>query len=417
MFSRVLAVSIMIVALSLVGLPALAADNCQTCHFEFEDEDGASHKFVRDIHGQKGLGCVDCHGGDPSLDDMDEVRREKDYRGVPSHLEVPRFCARCHSDAAYMHEYNPSLPTDQLEKYKTSVHGQRLFNNRDDKVANCISCHTVHEIGDAKMPHSSTHPVNLIATCGKCHSDADYMAGYGIGTGQVDDYVVSVHGVALLERNDLGAPACNDCHGNHGAAPPGVTSLSAVCGNCHAIEAGLFNTSPHEPAFAANDFPMCETCHSNHKILKPDDSMVGTHHEAVCAECHASDDGTRAFAIAGTISEALSRLVTAHGQAGEVLSEAIEKGMMTTDEEFRFKEVDQALIQARTMVHAFDADSVLSRTGPGILKADSVRVNSAALIDEYHFRRKGLGFATLFITILVVALYIKIRRIDRGLNE
>jgi ABC-type transport system involved in cytochrome c biogenesis permease subunit len=87
--------------------------------------------------------------------------------------------------------------------------------------------------------------------------------------------------------------------------------------------------------------------------------------------------------------------------------------MMTTDEEFRFKEVSQALIQAKTLVHAFNADSVTSKTAEGINKADSVVANSAALIDEYHFRRKGLGFATLFITILVVALYLKIRQIER----
>ena len=31
----------------------------------------------------------------------------------------------------------------------------------------------------------------------------------------------------------------------------------------------MFNKSPHRDAFVENDFPMCETCHSNHKILKP----------------------------------------------------------------------------------------------------------------------------------------------------
>ncbi|MFQ6007826.1 MAG: hypothetical protein ACE5K8_02640, partial [Candidatus Zixiibacteriota bacterium] len=183
-------------------------------------------------------------GGDPSLEDMDEVREVKNYRGVPSYLEVPAFCARCHSNPAYMHEYNPALPVDQLDKYKTSVHGKRLFGYRDTKVANCVSCHGVHDIGDARMPHSSTHPLNIVKTCSKCHADKAYMADYDIPTNQVVEYMQSVHGVALLERKDLGAPACNDCHGNHGAAPPGVSSLSAVCGNCHALEAELFNSSP-----------------------------------------------------------------------------------------------------------------------------------------------------------------------------
>ena len=257
--------TLLILSLSPVVLLG-ADDNCVICHQSFEDETGPSHMIERDIHIQRGLGCVDCHGGDASLEDMDEVREVADYRGVPDYLELPGFCARCHSDAAYMRNHNPSLPTDQLDKYRTSVHGQKLFGERDRKVANCISCHTVHEIGDGRLPHSSTHPLNVPATCGKCHSDDEYMAEYGIPTDQLSDFTASVHGHALLEQKDLGAPACNDCHGNHGASPPGVASLSAVCGNCHALQMDLFNNSPHRNAFAANEYPMCETCHGNHAI-------------------------------------------------------------------------------------------------------------------------------------------------------
>ena len=398
----------------LVALPmvSLAQDNnCMTCHQENEEEDGASHKIVRDVHYQNGLLCNDCHGGDPTLDDMDDVRDSRGYRGVPDYKDVPAFCARCHSDAAYMHEHNPSLPTDQLAKYKTSVHGQLLLEKGDTKVANCISCHTVHEIGDAKLPHSSTYPLNLPATCGKCHGDADYMSGYGIPIDQLDKYKQSVHGIALLEKHDLGAPACNDCHGNHGAAPPGVSSLAAVCGNCHAFQAELFNASPHKKAFTDNDFPMCEACHSNHLIVQPLDAMVGDAEPAICTECHATDDGTIGLATAASINAGIKKLVRAHNEAEFVLAEAIEKGMLTTDEEFLLKEVKQELIQARTLVHSFDSNRVVEKTKVGLNKADSVRTSSAALIDEYYFRRKGLGVATLFITIVCVALWIRIKRL------
>jgi predicted CXXCH cytochrome family protein len=391
---------------------AAPESNCITCHQSFEDEqEGPSYKIVRDIHYQKGLGCVDCHGGDPSLEDMDEVRQVKNYRGVPAHLEVPEFCARCHSDAAYMHEHNPALPVDQLDKYKTSIHGKRLFGKKDTKVANCVSCHGVHDIGDAKMPHSRTHPLNIVNTCGTCHADKAYMAGYDIPTDQVEKYTGSVHGIALLERKDLGAPACNDCHGNHGAAPPGVTSLSAVCGNCHALEAGLFDASPHKAAFEDNGYPMCETCHSNHDIVKPQDAWVGTEEPALCINCHSSDDGTRGFETASGISKSITNLVAAHDEAKVVLDEAVEKGMMTTDVEFVLKEVDQILIETRTLVHSLSIDSVAEKADEGIKKAQQVKTNSASLIDEYYFRRKWLGLATLFVAILVVALYFKIRRL------
>jgi hypothetical protein len=35
---------------------------------------------------------------------------------------------------------------------------------------------------------------------------------------QYEKFARSVHGIALLKKHDSGAPACNICHGNHGAA-------------------------------------------------------------------------------------------------------------------------------------------------------------------------------------------------------
>ncbi|MCP4705181.1 MAG: hypothetical protein GY865_11265, partial [candidate division Zixibacteria bacterium] len=52
-------------------------------------------------------------------------------------------------------------------------------------------------------------------------------------------------------------------------------------------------------------------------------------------------------------------------------------------------------------------------TQEGIVKADSVKMQSAQLIDEYFFRRKGLGVASLFITFLAILLYLKIKRIEK----
>jgi predicted CXXCH cytochrome family protein len=408
-FSLLIMTTVFVIYLPHFSLAA--DDNCLTCHQGWEDEDGPSHMITRDIHIQNGLGCADCHGGDPTLDDMDDVRKSTGYRGVPNHLQVPDFCARCHSDAEYMRAHNPALPTDQLDKYKTSVHGQRLFGQRDAKVANCVSCHSVHQIGDGKLPHSSTHPTNVPATCGKCHADKQYMAEYNISTSQLEDYTQSVHGRALLERKDLGAPACNDCHSNHGAAPPGHESLAAVCGNCHVFQMELFDKSPHKAAFAENDFPMCETCHSNHRVEKPTDAMVGTNEAAVCSNCHSADDGTRAFGVADTLSGILGQLVSARDTAAVVLTDAVAKGMMTTDEEFLLGEVDQALIQARTAVHAFGTQEFLTKAETGLAKADTIRVNSKALIEDYYFRRKGLAIATLFITIVAIGLYLKIKRL------
>ncbi len=394
-----------------ISAAAQSTDNqCITCHQSWEDETGPSNLFARDIHFHKGLMCNDCHGGDPTLDDMDAVRESKDWRGVPTYLEVPNFCARCHADPQYMGEHNPGLPTDQLAKYKTSIHGKRLFGKKDTKVANCVSCHSVHNIGDAKMPHSTTYPKNIPFTCGKCHADPDHMAGYGIPTNQLADYEASVHGHALLQNDDLGAPACNNCHGNHGASPPGVTSLAAVCGNCHAFQMELFNASPHKEAYEANDYPMCEVCHGNHKIPPPTDSLIGITDAAVCIECHSKGDA--GYAAADGMSHWIETLVAARNAAAAELEVAHQKGMMTGDQDFAMQDVKQNLIQTRTLIHSFNPQRVEEEAKNGISAAERVRAAAENLVGEYYFRRKGLGLATLFITLLAVALYLKIRRLD-----
>jgi hypothetical protein len=395
--------------LSVQFSSAQPVNNCISCHMEAEDDSGPAHLFKQDIHAQNSISCFDCHGGDPALDDMDAVRKSKGFRGAPKHLDIPTFCARCHADARYMHEHNPSLPTDQYDKYLTSTHGTRLTEKKDVKVATCVSCHTAHQIGNAKMPYSSTYPRNIPATCGHCHADASYMKEYGIPTDQLELYKRSVHGNALLVNGDLGAPACNGCHGNHGAAPPGVKSLDAVCGMCHAIEAKLFDGSPHRPAFEEQGLPLCMTCHSNHEIVKPSDAFIGFDTTQICGRCHSIDDQSKATGDIQKISTALGKLAATYDSASFKLREAGAKGMLITDEEFALKEVDQIKVQARSSIHAFAADSLVPKAEDGIKKAERVRTNGAGLIDEYYFRRWGLGIASIFITLLALLLYFKIR--------
>ena len=145
--------------------------------------------------------------------------------------------------------YNPSLRTDQLDQYHTSIHGKRLAAG-DTKVAVCIDCHSVHDIRPPSDPRSTVNPVNVAKTCSRCHSDAAYMKPYGIPTDQFANYITSVHHEALAVRGDLSAPTCTTCHGNHGAVPPGVDKVQNVCANCHVFQAQMYQKSTHSKVFA-----------------------------------------------------------------------------------------------------------------------------------------------------------------------
>ena len=219
----------------------------------------------------------------------------------------------------------PSLRTDQLGQYRTSVHGKRLAAG-DTKVAVCTDCHSVHDLRAPSDPRSTVNPVNVASTCSRCHSDAGYMKGYSIPTDQFAKYSTSVHYQALAVRGDLSAPTCTTCHGNHGAAPPGVDRVQNVCSNCHTFQAQMYEKSSHKAAFQRASLPGCVVCHSNHGIIHPTDAKLGTGPDAVCMQCHTTGDACDQ-ARAGLLSS-LKRLDEAVKSADQVLGVAEKKGAL-----------------------------------------------------------------------------------------
>jgi predicted CXXCH cytochrome family protein len=321
-------------------------------------------------------------------------------------------CARCHGDAKFMRLYNPSLPVDQLEKYRTSVHGAKNAAG-DTKTAQCASCHGSHDILSAKDVKSKVYPTNIPTTCASCHSNAAYMASYAIPTDQFEKYAKGVHGVALLEKHDLGAPACNNCHGNHGATPPGVESISKVCGICHALNADLFSSSPHKKGFDEMKKPECETCHGNHGIVAASNVLIGNSSGSVCSRCHSEKEREKGFVAAGVMRMLIDSLQRADDRARTLVDEAEQKGMEISEAKYKLRDVRQAQLETRTIVHAFSSEKLRETTGKGFAAAAVITVEANSAIDEYFFRRIGLGAATFSITVLAVSLYLYIRRIER----
>lgn len=411
-------VSLMVVVL-LAGAcapPAIAQEinQCAVCHSELEEEwSWPVEAFKEDVHAKAGLGCADCHGGDPTLDDPDlAMHRSKGFVGRPDAQAMPLFCDKCHGDPSYMKQYNPGLPVDQLVKYRTSVHGE-LNARGDTAVAHCASCHEPHRMKPSNDPSSSIYPINLPGTCGKCHANEEYMAPYGIGSSQFEEYSNSVHGRALLERHDLGAPACNDCHGNHAASPPLEAAIPNVCGNCHAFNAELFAQSPHRAAFAEQELPACETCHGTHEITTLTTANLGDGDESICMDCHDADDGTRGMATAVAMFSGLKRLEDGVATADSLILEAHQKGMYVEDAEYLLNDARQYMIQAHTLVHSFTDSVVATKVDSGIVILASVHAAAREKLAESSFRRWGLLVSTLIISFVAMMLYLKIRQLEQ----
>ncbi len=384
---------------------AAQVDQCVTCHSE--NDMLPSDYSENDVHRHASLSCQGCHGGDKTSSDPDvAMSPAKGFVGVPDRKDIPKFCGKCHSNINIMRVYQPRIATDQVEQYYTSVHGKRLMAG-DKNVAECTSCHTAHDILPASDPRSTVYALNVPNTCNKCHGDKKLMDKYNLPSNQMEEYSKSVHGVDLLQNKDVGAPACNDCHGNHGAMPPGVTSISYVCGTCHVNNLNYFNASPMAEPFKELDYHGCEQCHGNHGIHKTSDDMIGIGDKSTCTVCHG--EGDEGYTVAEKISGYLSGLNSKYDLADKKLSEVRDKGMDDVEIGFLLQDSKQDLIQSRTLIHTFDTTKVGNKIKEGLGIADKAINLADAQIDEYYTRRNGFAAATIIFLILMIALYLKIK--------
>ena len=430
-----------------LGLPAakvelLMRDNCVVCHTDpaaqdpdtlFSADPASSgspphldlKEFLSDVHFRRDLSCAGCHGGDPTDEDMADEIYERWPEAPERHEDrtwIPDFCASCHADPIFMRRFNPALPTDQYAKYKRSRHGERLFRDGDSKVAQCVSCHGVHGILGSKSPRSSVHPQAVPYTCGECHANAEYMADYlgangePLPTDQLEQFETSVHGRALLDRGDLGAPACNDCHGNHAAMPPEISNVSQVCRTCHAGNGELFDGSKHKLAFERNGWPECERCHGNHAIDDTDDSMLSEASNPLCYECHReyAQDNPQCIETAKFFHASLTSLAHESGELDELIHPLASRGLDVDPLTAAAGELRDILRQSRSQIHAFDRGEFAALEARGLKTVEAGRAAVSEAEAEYRFRRNGLFGAVGIMLFLAVVLYLKIREIESG---
>jgi len=137
-------------------------ETCGKCHTE------VSKTFMESIHGQaiaRGNGlapvCTDCHG-------IHSIKAHVDPNSSVSEQNVARTtCARCHEGVRLSQEFG--VAGNRVTSYLDSYHGL-ASKGGSAIVANCASCHGVHNILPSSDPRSTINRANLDATCGKCHT-------------------------------------------------------------------------------------------------------------------------------------------------------------------------------------------------------------------------------------------------------
>ncbi|MEK6715018.1 MAG: cytochrome c3 family protein [Candidatus Omnitrophota bacterium] len=402
-----------VIFFSRLSFCAEIKDSCLGCHKALDDKalSAPANFSANDMHVKIGISCADCHGGDPSSDDISvAMDAAKGFIGRPGKADIPKLCAKCHSDSGYMKRYNPNIPTDQLSKYEVSQHG--ILNAQGDKkTAVCTSCHNAHNILSVNNPASPTYALNVPDTCARCHSDKEYMEEYGIPTNQIDDYKESVHGQALLVKGDRSSASCKHCHGNHDAGLPRAIYVGNICSQCHALTYDLFSKSPHKAAHDKLGIPECEVCHGNHKIMKPTDDMLGVGKDGVCLRCH--DSASAGFKTASLIKDSIDDLKREITQAKELILKSERLGVEVEDALFDIDEADNSLTKARAYIHSFSAKEVNLVADEGKSLARKAKEFVQKSIDNFNYRRKWYIFVILIIFVFSSALYARIKILER----
>ncbi|MDP2942639.1 MAG: cytochrome b/b6 domain-containing protein [Candidatus Omnitrophota bacterium] len=139
-------------------------NTCGKCH------ENVLNTYLRSIHGKAAMAgvrdapvCTDCHG-------EHTIKSHKDpLSSVYSTAIAKKTCGQCHASERVISKYH--LPGNRLETYFESYHG--LASKMGvTTVANCVSCHGVHDILPSSDPDSAVNKNNLQRTCGKCHPNA-----------------------------------------------------------------------------------------------------------------------------------------------------------------------------------------------------------------------------------------------------
>jgi len=381
--------------------PKPASAGCAVCHGE------QAQQHARSLHARSGIGCIDCHGGNDAVLEV-EAAHGADLAALRGPSERVAMCGSCHGDVQRMRLYG--LRTDQLALYATSQHGRKLAEDPQADVATCVSCHGSHEVLSPADTRSPIHKFNQLTSCGECHSDAERMRRHGLPSDVVAQYRDSVHGRALLEQGHPAAPACTDCHGSHGAAPPRVLEIETACGHCHSVVQDYFEQGPHAPRAAGGANIQCASCHDNHAVAPPSSALFLGDAEGHCGSCHEAGVGT-ALAVAERLHSDVTDFERRILEAEEAVRMASLRGLFLGPERGYLGDARSLLVRARALTHTLSTEALDDALNRG-------EAMVATAMENLAMKRRGLRdrkiFTGLFFGVTVafaLALWLYAREI------
>ncbi len=273
---------------------------CPDCH--------QPHK-VRKVFYEQGMAdqdCLTCHAKKDIKASSDGRSLWVDAAELAGSRHATRSCSQCHSEvrpsltracATITHKVDcAACHAEPAQQYAKSVHGQ-LQAKGDSNAPSCRECHGTHGTKGRKDSSSPTFSRNVPQLCARCHREGQRAAIRYTGTEHqiIENYSESIHGKGLLKSGLLVTAMCTDCHTSHAILPhedPASSvnnrNLPATCGRCHSGIEQSFEQSIHSTkvSHSTKKLPVCDDCHSAHRIRRADTLGFKLAITTTCGKCH-----------------------------------------------------------------------------------------------------------------------------------
>jgi cytochrome b subunit of formate dehydrogenase len=271
----------------LLDLPKIPNARCLRCHND-EDEktserdDGTvvnifvdRERFEHSVHGKQP--CVGCHNSVEKA--VHEIPLPKSIGCVACHIKTAEATF---GDASPEHR-RLDVVLSQIDGYMASVHARPNLLDQSRTNATCYDCHEGHTIGTAGSAARAEQRSKIHEVCGRCHAE------------EKDHYVQSIHGTAVIDRQDAGAAICSDCHTPHNIDSPDQDKVKLTitenCGTCHEKQVKTYQKSYHGQVvrLGYTHTAKCYDCHGGHGIMDVTDPASKVHPDnrlETCRQCH-----------------------------------------------------------------------------------------------------------------------------------
>lgn len=311
--------------------------------------------------------CIDCHG-------VHDILPGRDPKSKTHPLNIPDTCSTCHADKKLMSEFD--IPTEIVEEYRLSVHGQLLFEQKDTGSPTCATCHSNH----SDMPQGFS---SVRAVCGKCHQHA------------AENFATSIH--ATQEEHK----GCVQCHGG------------GEDRHFHLIEritkpAGIM-IQRYAHLLASESSPSVEQITS---AIHPDPREIINRTLSTCMDCHDDLEEDESLPKLFLLLDEIAKAEQYYVHTGNRLDQ-IEQGVLLVDNQrFKFQDAKTHLIALAPLQHTLDNSLVEEKVSELNAVCDEINADLDELENGLRWRYRALipiwGFSIFFS----VLLYMKYKQLE-----